>query len=173
MLLIHQVAYLVDHGVPALTAALVGGVVGLVSIPGKMGWGVLSDCVGRELATTLAFGCVALSIGTLVLAGRDPSVQLLYLYAVLIGLGYSVVSGVFPAIASDLFAGPGFSVIYGVLFTVICLGIAIGPWVAGRIFDVTGSYTMALWLGLATALVASCLVWVVAPRHPNPASTRW
>ncbi len=41
MLLIHQVAYLVDHGVPILTAATLGGVAGLVSIAGKTGWGVL------------------------------------------------------------------------------------------------------------------------------------
>ncbi len=172
MLLIHQVAYLVDHGVPALTAAMVGGVVGLVSIPGKVGWGVLSDRAGRELATTLAFGCVALSIGALVLAGRHPHAGLPYLYAVLIGLGYGVLSAVFPAIASDLFAGPGFSVIYGTLWAVICLGLALGPWLAGRIFDLTGSYGTALWLGLGMAVIAPALLWIVAPRRPNPVPAR-
>ncbi len=39
MLLTHQVVYLVDAGVPALTAATVAGTVGLVSIGAKMGWG--------------------------------------------------------------------------------------------------------------------------------------
>ena len=48
-LLVHQVAYLVDHGVPALAAAAVVGVVGLASVAGKTGWGVLSDRFGREL----------------------------------------------------------------------------------------------------------------------------
>ncbi len=52
MLLVHQVAYLVDHGVSPLVAALVGGLVGLASIAGKMGWGTLSDRAGRELAYT-------------------------------------------------------------------------------------------------------------------------
>ncbi len=169
MLLIHQVAYLVDHGVSGVTAAMVGGAVGLVSIPAKVGWGVLSDRTGRELATTLAFGCVALSIGVLVLAGQHPSAELLYLYALLIGLGYVVLSAVFPAIASDLFAGPGFSVIYGTLYAVICLGLALGPWVAGKVFDLTGSYAGALWLGLAMAVLAPALLWIVAPRRPNPA----
>lgn len=61
MLMIHQVAYLVDHGVPALIAATVGGAVGLVSIGAKLGWGVFSGRAGRELAYSLACACVVAS----------------------------------------------------------------------------------------------------------------
>jgi MFS family permease len=79
-----------------------------------------------------------------------------------------VLSPVFPAVASDLFGGPGFSTIYGALYTVICLALAAGPRVAGRIFDLTGSYAMALWVGLAMAVVSPALLWAVGPRRPNP-----
>jgi MFS family permease len=169
MLMIHQVAYLVDHGVSTMVAATVGGTVGLVSIGGKVGWGILSDRAGRELACTLAFGCVAAGIGTLVLAGRYPGSLVPFVYAVLIGLGYAVLSPVFPAVASDLFAGPGFSTIYGTLYAVICLGLAAGAWSAGKIFDITGSYAAALWIALAMAVLTPALLWAVAPRRPNPA----
>jgi len=172
MLMVHQVAYLVDHGVPTMLAATVGGAVGLVSIGGKVGWGMLSDRAGRELACTLAFGCVAASIGVLVLAGRYPASWIPFAYAVLIGLGYSVLSPVFPAVASDLFGGPGFSTIYGTLYAVICLGLAAGAWSAGEIFDLTASYALALWIALAMALLAPALVWAVAPRRQNPLRDR-
>jgi MFS family permease len=172
MLMIHQIAYLVDHGVSAMTAAAIGGAVGLVSIGAKVGWGILSDRNSRETACTLAFGCVAASIGMLVLAGRHPTSSLSFAYAVLIALGYGVLSPVFPAVASDLFAGPGFSTIYGTLYAVICLGLAAGAWSAGKIFDVTGSYSVALWIGLAMAVLTPALLWVVAPRRPNPAALR-
>jgi MFS family permease len=168
MLMVHQVAYLVDHGVPTMVAATVGGAVGLVSIGGKVGWGVLSDRVGRELACTLAFGCVAGAIGTLVLAGSYPASLIPFVYAVLIGLGYAVLSPVFPAVAGDLFAGPGFSTIYGTLYAVICLGLAAGAWSAGKIFDLTASYAAALWIALAMAVLTPAVLWVVAPRRPNP-----
>lgn len=168
MLMVHQVAYLVDHGVPAMAAAAVGGAVGLVSIAGKVGWGVLSDRAGRELAGTLAFGCVAAAIGTLVLAGRNPASLTPFAYAVLIGLGYAVLSPVFPAVAGDLFSGPGFSTIYGMLYAVICLGLAAGAWSAGKIFDLTASYAAALWIALAMAVLTPAILWVVAPRRPNP-----
>ena len=172
MLMIHQVAYLVDHGVAPMVAATVGGAVGLVSIGGKVGWGVLSDRRGRELTCTLAFACVAASIGALVLAGRHPATLIPFAYAVLIGLGYAVLSPVFPAVASDLFAGPGFSTIYGTLYAVICLGLAAGAWSAGAIFDWTASYAAALWIALGMALLVPALVWAAAPRRPNPPPAR-
>jgi MFS family permease len=168
MLMVHQVAYLVDHGVPAMVAAAVGGAVGLVSIGGKVGWGVLSDRTGRELVCTLAFGCVAAAIGTLVLAGRYPASLIPFAYAVLIGLGYAVLSPVFPAVAGDLYSGPGFSTIYGTLYAIICLGLAAGAWSAGKIFDLTASYAAALWIALAMAALTPAILWVVAPRRPNP-----
>jgi len=168
MLMIHQVVYLVDHRVPALVAAAVGGASGLVSIVGKIGWGWLSDRTNREMAYGLAFVCVALSIGALVLAGMYPTSFLLYLYAVLIGLGYGVMAPVPPAVASDLFGGPGFSTIFGTLYVVTCLGLAIGTWSAGEIFDRTGSYAAALWLALVMAVLSPALLWLVAPRRPNP-----
>jgi MFS family permease len=168
MLLVHQVAYLVDHGASPLAAATVGGVVGVASIVGKLAWGALSDRAGRELAYSLAFVCVVGSIGALILAGWHPISALPYLYGILIGLGYAGTAPLTPAAASDLFAGPGFSTIFGSLHTVLCVGAAVGSWGAGRIFDWTGSYAWALWAGLASALIAPALMWVAAPRRPHP-----
>jgi len=168
MLMIHQVAYLVDHGVPAIVAATVGGATGLISVPGKIGWGWLSDRIGRELAYAGGFACVVASIGGLVLAGIYPTASLLYLYAILIGLGYGVMAPVPPAVASDLYGGPGFSTIFGTLYAVMCLGLASGTWIAGETFDRTGSYGAALWLGLVAGGLSPTLLWVVAPRRPNP-----
>jgi MFS family permease len=167
MLLIHQVAYLVDHGVPVMTAAALGGAVGLVSIIGKIGWGALSDRTTRPLAYGLAFACVAVSIGGLVLAGRYPTSYLPYLYAVLIGIGYAAMAPLLPAVASDLFAGPGFSMIFSTMYTVGGLGLAAGTWSAGWIFDLTGSYAGALWLGLVMTAISPLLMWLVAPRRAS------
>ena len=52
MLLVHQVAYLVDHGVSALVGATVVGIVGVASVIGKAGWGTClsSDSSPRACA---------------------------------------------------------------------------------------------------------------------------
>lgn len=168
MLLVHQVAYLVDHGVPALAGATVVGVVGVCSVAGKAGWGALSDRVGREPTYALAFGCVAASVAVLALAGAYPRTLLPYAYAVLIGVGYAVTAPLTPAIASDLFGGPRFARIFGALHFMNSLGGALGAWVAGLIFDGTGSYALALPIAAVMALLAPALLWFVAPRRPNP-----
>jgi MFS family permease len=169
MLLVHQVAYLVDHEVPALVGATVVGVVGACSVAGKAGWGTLSDRIGREPTYTLAFLCVAASVGVLALAGAHPRTLLPYVYAVLIGVGYAVTAPLTPAIASDLFPGPRFARIFGALHFTNSLGGALGAWVAGCIFDVTASYALALPIAAGLALLAPSLLWFVAPRRPNPA----
>jgi MFS family permease len=168
MLLVHQVAYLVDHGASALVGATLVGVVGIASVAGKTGWGTMSDRVGREPTYTLAFGCVALSVGFLALAGAFPHSPLPYLYAVLIGLGYAVTAPLTPAIASDLFGGPRFPRLFGILHLMNSLGGAIGAWFAGWVFDATGSYAIALPIAAGMALLAPGLLWIVAPRRPNP-----
>jgi MFS family permease len=168
MLLVHQVAYLVDHGVSALAGATVVGLVGICSIGGKAGWGTLSDRIGREPTYSLAFGCVAASVAALALAGGYPRTPLPYVYAVLIGVGYAVTAPLTPAIASDLFGGPRFARIFGILHLANSLGGAIGAWSAGFIFDRTGGYALALPISAATALAAPALVWLAAPRRPNP-----
>ena len=169
MLLVHQVAFLVDHGVPALVGATVVGIVGVASVVGKAGWGTLSDRIGREPTYTLAFACVAASVGVLALAGAYPRTLVPYAYAVLIGVGYAATAPLTPAIASDLFGGPRFARIFGLLHLANSVGGALGAWVAGRIFDATGGYGLALPIAAGMALVAPSLLWVVAPRRPNPA----
>jgi MFS family permease len=168
MPLVHQVAYLVDHGASALVGATVVGLVGIASIAGKAGWGALSDRISRELTYSLAFGCVAASVGLLAMAGAYPRSALPYGYAILIGVGYAVTAPLTPAIASDLFGGPRFARIFGLLQVTNSLGGALGAWVAGRLFDATGSYGLALPIAAGMALLAPGLLWFVAPRRPNP-----
>jgi hypothetical protein len=71
-----------------------------------------------------------------------------------------------PAVANDLFAGSGFSMIFSAIYTVGGLGLATGTWSAGLIFDASGSYAGALWLGLVMAALSPLLMWCVAPRRP-------
>ena len=172
ILMIHQVAYLVDHGATAMVAATVGGIVGLTSIAGKAGWGFLMDRTPRESVFTLASASLALSIGGLILAGAYPLSIIPYLFAVVLGLGYAITAPITPAIASDLFKGPGFPTIFGAVHISLGLGTAGGAWLGGVVYDLTGSYTEALWGAFGLFVFSCVLLWFVAPRRPNPLPRR-
>jgi predicted MFS family arabinose efflux permease len=172
LFMIHQVAYLVDHGATPMLAATVAGLVGLTSIAGKPGWGFLMDRMRREIVFSLASGALVLGIGGLVLAGKYPATAVPYVYAVVLGLAYAITAPLTPAVANDLFGGPGFSTIFGTIHISLGLGTAAGAWAGGKVFDLTGSYAAALWGAVALACVSCAVMWLVAPRRPNPVRTK-
>lgn len=165
MLLAHQVAYLVDHGVTTLVAASVVGVVGLGSIVGKGGGGWASDTFGREVTYTVGIALVAASIGTLGMLALSPGPGWAYLYGALVGVGYAVTAPLMPAVVSDLYRGRHFGTIFGAIQVANAVGGSAGPWVAGRVFDARGSYTLAFVIALASGVVSTSALWLAAPRR--------
>ncbi len=160
MLLVHQAAFLVDHRMPAIVAASVVSLVGVSSIVAKTGGGWLSDLIGREVVYTLGMSLIVASVGALGLIALTPTVLLAYLYGALIGMGYSVTASLMPAVAADRFHGRHFGSIFGVLQLANAVGGSTGPWIAGRIFDVTGAYTIAFSAAVVGAVVATTALWM-------------
>jgi len=163
---VHQAAFLVDHGLPAMTAASVISVVGASSIVGKTGGGWISDHLSRELVYALGMIGMIFGVGALWLVALAPSARLALGYAVLFGVGYSVTAFIVPAMMSDRFRGPHFGSIFGATQVASALGSALGAWLAGRIFDATGSYAIAFALAAAAAGVAALSVWAGRLRGP-------
>ena len=175
---VHQVAYLVDHGLAALAAASVVGVVGLASIVGKTGGGWLSDRVERELVYVAGIAILVSSAFALLAiggsAGDPPSRWAAYGYAVLLGVGYSVTAAITPVIVSDRFSGPHFGAIVGVGLMGTAAGSALGPWLAGRLYDATGSYTVAFLIAAGCGVIAGAAAWYarilkIRGQGPKPA----
>ena len=90
-------------------------------------------------------------VGVLWLVALAPSAWLALGYAVLFGIGYSVTAFIVPAMMSDRFRGPHFGSIFGATQVASALGSALGAWLAGRIFDATGSYAIAFSLAAGAA----------------------
>ena len=156
---VHQVAYLVDHGLAAIVAASVVGVVGLSSIVAKTGGGWLSDRVEREPVYVAGIAIMVASVFVLLALGAAPTRWGAYGYAVLLGLGYSVTASLTPAMVSDRFSGPHFGAIVGAGLIGTAVGSALGPWLAGWLYDATGSYTLAFTIAAACGAVAGAAGW--------------
>jgi MFS family permease len=140
-------------------------VVGLGSIVGKAGGGWASDTFGREATFTFGFTLVAASIGTLGMVALSGNPAWAYTYGALIGVGYAVTAPLMPAVLSDIYRGRHFGAIFGALQVANALGGSSGPWVAGRIFDGTGSYAVPFSLAIVAAAISVTLLWMIAPRR--------
>lgn len=161
MVTVHQVSHFVDNGVPRLTAATVLGSGGLITALAFIVFGQLSDRIGR--ARTFYIGSVA-QIGALLLLmsiWRGVPMTLLYLYALLWGIGEGSRSGLLTTLASDLFTGPNVGAIVGTMGAFFGAGAALGSWLAGLLYDLSGSYVTAFAIALAATLVATASLFLV------------
>lgn len=156
---VHQVAYLVDHGVTAIIAASVVGVVGAASIVAKVGGGWLSDRVEREFVYVGGIVVMVAAVASLAALSRAPVPWAIYGYAVLLGAGYSVTASLIPAMVSDRFGGKHFGTIVGAGLMGSALGSAVGPWIAGLLFDLTGSYMPAFAIAAGGGVIAGAASW--------------
>lgn len=160
---VHQVAFLVDHGIGALFAAGIVGIVGVASVVGKTGGGWLSDRMEREVVFGAGVAIMVGSVGALWLAGSTGSEWLATVYAVMLGIGYSATAALVPAMVSDRFRGRHFGSILGIGLLGSASGSAFGPWFAGYLFDHTGSYGLAF--EFAAALGVCAVIAGVAARR--------
>jgi MFS family permease len=156
----HQVAHAVDVGYPKIFAASVFGVMGVVSIAGRIVFGYLSDVMRREVVYTWVQ--LVSAVGTMALMSTtDTSLPfLLYIYAIFYGLGQGSRALVLSAISIDVFQGKNFGAIFGYFTLSVGIGGAIGAWLGGYLFDVTHSYLLAFSISLSCLFISIFVVWL-------------
>ena len=159
----HQVAFAVDHGFPRLLVAGIFGLTGLLSVVGRIGFGIAADRIGRATSATVSYGCTA--VGTLCLLGLEvwPHVAALYAYALFFGLGFGARGPIITAIAAQLFPGRRFGVIYGLLSVGNGVGGGLAPWFGGFVHDLTGSYRVAFLVAVGFCAIGSACFWLARP----------
>ena len=172
LVLAHQVQFAEDMGYSSLFAASVFALFGFSMAAGQL-CGFISDWIGREMTITFA---TILAIGALVAlisVGNTSQPWLLYVYAVCFGFGVGLQSPTIFASMADIFHGRYFGTVAGLLLTGMGIGSAIGPWLGGYIYDVSGSYIGAFILCMLCLGVACIAIWVAAPRNAGRIRNRW
>jgi len=148
----------------ALLASYVVGLIGIMSLGGKILWGGLSDKIGREITYTMGIASLMLSIIFLILFSVFPLPTMMYFFSIFFALGYAVTATHLPLVTADIFAGPAFGTIFGSLMIFNGIGGAFGAWFAGFVYDVAGSYVPVFIILIACCTVSCMNIWWVAPR---------
>lgn len=97
------------------------------------------------------------------MAARDPSQPwLLYVYLLFFGVAFGSRAIILSALTADIFSGKGFGSIFG--FSAISVGIggALGSWLGGVLYDVTGSYLMSFKYAIAVLAVSVMSIWLAS-----------
>ncbi len=123
-----------------------------------------------SLTTSALLGVVALPC--LIWAQTGTVTWLVVLFVLLMGLGYGGVSVVYTASAADLYQGPNFGKILGLLDIGFGLGAALGIYMAGLLFDWLQSYHLTFYLIMLSIGISIVCIWIAAPRRVRAGSSR-
>lgn len=159
----HQVKFAVEAGYSSIMATSVFALFGLVSIAGQL-MASISDKIGREKTATIGVVLAIIAMACLLSVKDSSAPWLLYAYAVCSGLATGLFSPQVFAAVGDIFHGKNIGAIAAMLLTGFGIGGAIGPWLGGYIYDMTGSYTVAFYIVAVSYLIAGISFWIAAPR---------
>ena len=122
--------------------------------------GGVADRIGNKLAIIIAFVLMSAAL-IWVLAARE--LWMFYLFAIAFGFAYGGFSTLLSLIPAELFGLGSLGVILGAVHFSVAIGEAVGPTLAGRIFDITDSYQLAFQVCIALSIIAVILALFLRP----------
>jgi MFS family permease len=161
-ILIHLPSHASALGLSGIVGPTALSIIGAATILGRIAGGSLGDRVGHRLATVLDLGFLVLTFLWLLLARQ---VWMLFLFAALFGLGYGALVALMSPLIAELFGLISHGTILGTATFVATVGGAVGPVVAGHLYDVTRTYSIVL-LACAGVVVVSFFLSLKLYRTP-------
>jgi len=158
----HQVAYMKDMGFTPIIAAMSLSVIAGTSIVGRLGFGALAL---RFEVRHLAVASFAVQLVALAILLTTRNLTLIYIYAVLFGISYGALITALPTFIGGYYGRTYYAQILGLILPVGMIAEAMGPVLAGAIYDATTTYTPAFVIITATSLVG--LVSAILARPPG------
>ncbi len=162
MIMVHIVPHLTDTGMSATAAANVLGAIGLGSVVGRIVAGAVADRYGSR--RVLAACLIVKGLVLFALPGASVFV-VAYGLGVLYGVSYGGFMVIIPALTSYLFGLSAMGAIFATISIAEGIGFGLGSYLAGYIWDVTGSYQMMFRIAIALILASIALAgFLKAPR---------
>ena len=158
MVMTHLVPHATDIGISTETAATIVSLIGGSAIAGRILMGIAADRIGKKLTAVISLLIQGAAMLWLIWA---QDLWMLYLFALVYGFGQGGTSPAVSSLVSSLFSLHKLGAIMGVLDMGFSVGAAVGPLVAGFIFDISNNYTLAFLIGAIGTMLSALLIGMV------------
>ena len=164
---VHIVAYCADLGYgPARGAEMLSAMLGF-GIISRIASGFIADRIGG--LWTMLLGSMLQGVALLLYLLFDGLTSL-YVVSALFGLFQGGIVPMYAIIVREYFPAQGSGTRVGILIMATIVGMALGGWMSGAIFDMTGSYWQAFANGLLWNLLnVTIVVFLLMRRGRVPA----
>lgn len=158
MVSIHLVPFAEDLGNSLARASLALTLYGVGQMAGRVALGGAADRLGTQ---TIFWFSVGLEFASLLLLLTGPPTAALYLLALAFGLGTAGTDTASIKTVAEVFGTRSIGAVIGLLSLGWRSGAALGPALAGYVYDATGLYTIAFALALG-GLAGSVALYTLA-----------
>jgi MFS family permease len=161
----HMVTHAIDHGIPVMAAATVLSVAGLASLSGKIVCGLVADRVGAKRTLLVGLAIQAVSVSLYVFT-RD--LVSFYELALMFGFAYGGVMPLYAILVREYFGARIMGTAFGAVAFVSTLGMSLGPWAGGWLYDAMGSYFWLYMGSFGIGLGAVAIAFTFRPPRQMP-----
>lgn len=144
------------HGA-ALQATIIS-MYSMIGIGGKLLLGWLNDKFGIVVST--GFGCAMFGLSFIFML-MGENVNMLYMMAIVFGLGNGIGTVMPPLITSDVFGAEKYGEAYGIANSVTQIGLSFGSLMVAGMYDMNQSYRSA-WILLLVLTAVTFIGWMGA-----------
>jgi MFS family permease len=148
----HFLAFADDMGMSVIHAANTVSATAIFSIAGSLLLGVAADRHPRTGVLALTYALRGLAFLLLMLL---PTGNLIYLYALVLGISWTATTPITAAIAADRYGPRHLGLIFGSLFTFMNIGFGFGALLDGVIYEINHSYQTALLINGVLGVIAA------------------
>jgi OFA family oxalate/formate antiporter-like MFS transporter len=166
-IMVHIVPHAMGMNISPINAATILSVIGGVSLAARIVIGGVTDKIRVKTSVIICLSLLALALAWLQFS---DNLWQLYIFGILFGVGYGGLSCLQSLIAAELYGLLALGVITALFSFSFDIGGAIGPYLAGYIFDVNSSYFWAFLICLLVALAALLISTTLKPPHINTKS---
>ncbi len=142
----HGVVYLQEIGHPKAISAMSVGLLVFFSIIGRFASGFFGDRIEPRIIWSIALLFIVAGMVVLTKSAAMGPVSV-YLYAFLVGTGMGGAYVCMATILGNYYGADSFASLMGLIFPIIFLVAALGPYLTGLVYDLRGSYVEA-FIGL-------------------------
>jgi len=157
---VHIVPHARDLGLQPAIAAGVLSTIGGVSMLGRLAMGTVNDGIGGKRSLLICFTILTCGLIWLQLS---TAAWMLYLFAVIYGFAHGGLFTVMSPMVAEMFGTGSHGLLFGIVLFSGTLGGAMGPLMAGYIFDLTGSYGLVFVILTAMAVGGFLLIATLRP----------
>jgi len=155
---VHLIPYATDIGVTSTISAIALGLLGGFSVPGRIISGIIADRVGWQRIFILSQFGLALFILWLSMV---KTVWMLYFFVLFYGICHGTRIAAHVGILGEFFGMNSLGAIIGIITAVGVSAGAFAPYLAGFIFDITGSYFIDFMIVMMLLLGGGIIATVI------------